>query len=219
MKKQALVIGLGQFGMSLARELTDLGLEVMAVDIREEPVNAAAAFVAEAASFDATDERSLAGTAPQNRDVCVCAIGAEARDASFICTALLRQMGAPRLIARGSNETHERILRMIGAHEVVNPEREFGQRLAAHIAFEGVLGEYPLGEELAVTEIKVPKAFEGRSLRELELPKRHGITIVAVQRENETMIALDPDHKLRPGDILVTVSKRGMAAELMDKFE
>jgi len=219
MSKQALVIGLGQFGMSLARSLTDLGLDVMAVDIREELVNTAAAFVAEAASFDATDERSLAGTAPQNRDVCVCAIGEEARDASFICTALLHQMGAPRLIARGGDATHERILRMVGADEVVNPEREFGQRLAGHIAFEGVLGEYPLGEELTVTELRVPKAFEGRSLRELELPRRHGLTIVAMQRENETMIALDPDQRLRPGDILVTVSHRGMAAKLMETFE
>jgi trk system potassium uptake protein TrkA len=219
MSKQALVVGLGQFGMSLARSLTDLGVDVMAVDIREELVNVAAAFVAEAANFDATDERSLAGTAPQNRDVCVCAIGEEARDASFICTALLHQMGAPRLIARGGGATHERILRMVGADEVVNPERDFGQRLAGHLIHEGVLGEYPLGEELTVTEIKVPKAFEGRSLRELELPRRHGLTVVAMQRENETMIALDPDQRLRPGDLLVTVSLRGMAAKLMEKFE
>jgi Trk K+ transport system NAD-binding subunit len=56
-------------------------------------------------------------------------------------------------------------------------------------------------------------------LRELELPRRHGLTIVAMQRENETMIALDPDQRLRPGDILVTVSHRGMAAKLMEKFE
>jgi len=219
MSKQALVIRLGHFGMSVARSLTDLGLDVLAVDVREELVKIASGFAAEAAAFDATDEASLAGTAPQNRDVAICAIGEEARDASFICTALLLQMGAPRVIARAGDATHERILRMVGAHEVVNPEREFGLRLAAHIAYENVLGEDPLSEGLAVTELKMPKAFEGRTLRQLQLPRLHGITVVAIQRDNDTRVALDPDEPLRPGDHLVAVARRGMVAALMEKFE
>lgn len=219
MSKQALVIGLGHFGMSVARSLTDLGLDVLAVDVREDRVKIAADFAAEAATFDATNEASLAGAAPQNRDVSICAIGEEARDASFICTALLLQMGAPRVIARAGDATHERILRMVGAHEVVNPEREFGMRLAAHLVYENVLGEYPLSEGLSVTELKIPKAFEGRSLRELELPRQHGVTVVAVQRDNETKVAIDPDEALHAEDRLVAVARRGTIAKLMEKFD
>lgn len=127
MKKQAIVIGLGQFGMSVARALSERGVDVLAVDIAEERVRVAAGFAAEAACFDAMDTDALARTSPERREVCICAIGDEAKEASIICTALLRQMGAPRVIARANDDLHERILKLVGAHQVVNPERAFGE--------------------------------------------------------------------------------------------
>jgi len=114
MKKQAIVIGLGQFGMALARTLTERGVEVLAVDTSEERVRLAASFVTEAACFDGTDEAALTRAAPDRREVCVCAIGDDARDASIICTALLRQMGAKKIVARANTDVHMRILRLVG---------------------------------------------------------------------------------------------------------
>ena len=106
MKNQAIVVGLGQFGMSVARTLAERGVEVLAVDIQEDRVRVAASFVAEAACFDATDTEALARTSPDRREVCVCAIGDDAKEASIICTALLRQMGAKRIIARSNDDIH-----------------------------------------------------------------------------------------------------------------
>lgn len=218
MDRQALVIGLGQFGMSLARSLTEVGVDVFAVDREPERVRVAAGFAADAAAFDATDEAALARVAPQRRDVSVCAIGDEAREAAIICSALLRQMGAPRVIARAGTDLVERILLMVGAHEVVNPERAYGQRLAVHIAHEGVLGEYPLSEGLAISELHVPAAFVGRSMAELQLPRRHGVTVVAIQRGTETVTAPDPQRPLASGDVLVVVAKTGAVANLMERL-
>jgi len=217
MHKQALVLGLGQFGMSLVRSLSELRVDVLAVDRKPELVRHASEFASQAATFDATDEAALARAAPSRRDVCICAIGDEAREAAIICTAMLRQMGANRVIARAGDPVLERILRLVGAHEVVNPEHAFGQRLAAQLAHDGVMGEYPLSEGLTITELELPRAFVGRSLLEIELPRRHGITVVAIQRGGETLTAPDPRAPLREGDTLVVVSQTGAVSKLLDR--
>ena len=219
MRKQALVLGLGQFGMSLVRSLSELRVDVFAVDRKPELTRQAAEMAAEAATFDVTDEAALARAAPERRDVCICAIGAEARDASIMCTALLRQMGAKRVIARANDPVLERILRLVGAHEVVNPEREFGRRLAAHLAHEGVVGEYPLSAGIIITELRAPEAFVGRTLIELGLPRKYGVTVVAIQRGDETLPTPDPRAPLKTDDLLIVVSRTGAVAKMMDGIE
>ncbi len=220
MAKQALIIGLGQFGTSVARALSLRRFEVLAVDRNEALVAAAASFVTEATAFDATDEAALARAAPARRDVCVCAIGHEARDASILCTALLRQLGAERVVSRATDELHERILLQIGAHEVVNPERAFGERLANRLAFRGVLDEVPLGDDMVLTELRPPAPLIGRSLIDAALPSRFGITVVAVRRAGEPGGALGPDPR-RPidaGDILVVVAAPRAVSRMLERL-
>ena len=219
MKKQILVIGLGQFGMSLARSLTDMGTEVFAVDKTEARVASAAEFVAEAVAFDATNEAALARTAPDRRDICVCAIGDDSREGSIITTALLRQMGAKHIVARAADPLHERILGLIGAHEVINPERAFGERYASGLAHQGgVLGEFPLAGGMSLVELRLPESLVGRTLAELELPRKHGATVIAVQRGPETLPAPDPTAPLQTGDVLVVVSTHRSVVELAKKL-
>jgi trk system potassium uptake protein TrkA len=221
MPKQALVIGLGQFGMSLARALTDRGFEVMAVDKRQARVQAASAFAAEAVAFDATDEVALAQTAPGRRDISICAIGDESREGAIVCTALLRQLGAKRVISRATDDVLERILGLVGAHEVVNPERAFGERLATRLAFAGVVDELPLGEDLVITEIHPPGALVGRNLVELSLPKRFGVTVVAVRRVDNgqgQVVMPTPHDPIRADDILVLVAPPGQVAKMMERL-
>jgi trk system potassium uptake protein TrkA len=104
MSQQILIIGLGHFGMSLARTLSERGAEVLAVDINKALVEEAADFVTEAIVLDATDEAELAGLEPGKRDSAVCAIGDDSKEASIICTVLLRQMGAPLVISRANDK-------------------------------------------------------------------------------------------------------------------
>lgn len=218
MKRQALVIGLGQFGMSVARALAARQVEVLAVDVREDRVRTASAFVTEAACFDATDESALGRTSPERRDVCLCAIGDEAKEASIICTALLKQMGARRVIARSNDELHARILTLVGASHVVNPEREFGDRFANQILHAGIRGEMSLGEGVLITEVTVPGPFVGRTLGDLRLPKRFGVTVVAIRKGATGAVVMPgPDSTLETDDVIVVVARERAVSQMMEK--
>lgn len=184
-RKQALVIGLGQFGMSLARSLSELRVEVLAVDRNPALLTRSAEFAAESASFDATDEAALASAAPGKRDFCIVAMSAH-RESSIICTALLRQLGAPYVIARAADPVHARILRLVGAHEVVNPDESWGQRMARRLLYRGLMNAIPLGDGLTIVEMQTPAAFVNKTLLDLELPKRFGIAVVAIRRSADS---------------------------------
>jgi trk system potassium uptake protein TrkA len=178
----------------------------------------AAAFVTQVLAFDATESEALAQTAPERREVSLCAIGDESRDASIICTALLRQMGSPRVIARANSDLQARILQLVGAHEVVNPEREFGERFANRVLHSHIVGELPLGEDLIITEFRPPASFVGQTLSDLQLPSRYGVTVVALRRVGEAA-SLSPraNEPMRADDILVVVSQRGAIGKLMER--
>jgi len=221
MSKQALVIGLGQFGMSLARALARNGSDVMAVDIDETHINEVAPYVADAVLMDAMEEESLSGLAPGRRDVCVCAIGDDNREGSIVVTALLKQLGAPHIIARATDDLHARILSLVGADQVINPERNYGERLAVSLSWHHVINILPLGGGLVLTEIETPESFWGRTLTELELPRRFSVTVAAIRREtDEGMVAGVPDPRspLRDGDILMLVSKEEHVRKLTERF-
>lgn len=218
-KQQALIIGLGQFGRALARTLASREVEVIAVDTSELAVQMVADVVADCMVLDASIEASLAQLEPARRDLCVCTIGSEARDAAIVVTALLRQMGAPRVVARANDDTTERILRLVGAHEVVNPERAFGERLATRLLYSDIIEEFPLGDDLVISEIRPPRMLLGRSLRELDLRKRTKISVVAIRREVDGQgRALIPvaDDRILAEDILVVVAPRNAVQQLLE---
>jgi trk system potassium uptake protein TrkA len=215
---QVTVIGLGNFGLSLARALASHGVDVLAVDRDPERVRSVADFVAEALVLDATDADALARTAPEKRDVCVCGIGNESTEASIICTALLRQLGAPRIIARAANPLHARILSLVGAHRVVNPEDDFGVGFARQLAYSRLLAEMPLGDDLHISEIEVPELFAGRTLAELALPRRFSIMVIAVRSGPDGRVQLpDPATPLARGDVLVVVGAAASVARLLER--
>ena len=216
MPQQALVIGLGQFGMAVARSLTDKGVEVLAIDHHRDLVDLAVGLATETLQLDATDEAALAQVMPSRRDLAVCAIGDDSKEASIICTALLRQHGVPRVVARAGNALHARILRMVGAHLVVNPEQEFGERLATRLIHEKVITDMPLGPDLRITELQLPPSFAGQTLMQLALPRRFGVMVVAVRRPGEGAVVLpDAQAVLQPGDNLIVVSREAALAKLM----
>lgn len=221
MRKQALVVGLGQFGMALARSLTERGVDVLAVDIKPELVHTASTFATEAACFNAMDEIALNRAAPQHRDLCICAIGNESREGAIIITALLRQMGAARVVARATDDILERILYLVGAHEVFNVETAFGERLATRLLFESILEEIPLGPDLVITEFNPKPAMIGRTLRELKLRQKFDISIIAVRRIHNghgIIVQPAPDDPIQKNDILVVVAPPGATLKLSSRL-
>ncbi len=219
-KQQVLIIGLGQFGMALAHALTRHGTEVLAVDIDPARVQKAAPHLADAVVIDAMDESALARLRPAARDLCVCAIGETQREASIVVTAVLRQAGARRVVARATNAMHERILRLVGAHEVINPERMMGEQLAGRLAFEGVLSIVPLGDDLVIAEVSVPGPTVGRTLADLKLPRRYRLTVLALRRhegEARKLVLPTADLQIQADDILVVAGPPGAAASFVDR--
>ena len=216
MSQQILIIGLGHFGMSLARTLAEKGAEVLAVDVNKNLVEEASSFVTEAMVVDATDEAELARLEPGKRDSAVCAIGDDSKEASIICTALLRQMGTPVVIARANDKMHQRILHLVGAHQVVNPEQEFGKRFANRLLYRNVIADTNLGEDLHLTEICIQPSMIGKNLIDLALPKRFGVMVVGIRRGTPAKILPpSPEEPLQVGDNLIIVSNESAIPRLI----
>ncbi len=207
MPQQILIIGLGQFGMSLARTLSEKNAEVLAVDPQKHLVEEASAFVTQALIMDATDETALARLKPAKRDAVVCAIGNDSKESSIICTALLRQMGVPFIVARANDKIHYRILQLVGAHQIINPEQEFGKRFANRLLYPHIIADTNIGDDLQLTEICIQPSMVGKTLIELSLPKRFGIMVAAIRRGRPSrIIQPSANEPLQAEDNLLIVS-------------
>ena len=169
MKEQVLIIGLDQFGMSLARALCEKGFQVIAVDTDQKLVNEASNFATDAICLNAIDELSLSKLSPKDRDIVICAIGV--REPSILTVALLKQMGCENIIARASETIHARILKAIGAKYIINPEFEYGKKFASKILFRTIFMDNSSGE-IDFLEIPV-KSFEiDKNILKLKLPDK-----------------------------------------------
>jgi trk system potassium uptake protein TrkA len=194
--------------MALARALSANGFEVLAVDRDAAQVQAAAAFATEALQLDASLPEAMASLAPGTRDLCVCAIGDESREGAILVTALMRQLGGKRVVARATDDLLGRVLAQVGAHEVVQPERDFGERLARRLMYRNYIDQIPLGDDLLVAESQVPPLMVGRTLTQLKLPQRFGIQILAVRQATDGRDALlmpDAQRRFSAADTLVLV--------------
>ena len=215
-KKQILVIGLGQFGMGLIKALSKKNVEVIALDIDQKKVQQASPYTDQAFCCDATDQDTLAQFNPSARDVCICATGDQSKEAAIICTAILKQMGARRVIARANDDLHARILSLVGADEVINPEWAFGERFSNRVINEAILEEMSLGSDLVVTEFRTPRNFERKSLLDLNLRRKYGMTVVAIRSASTGQVQLaHPEEILQKDDILIVVSKTDSVARLL----
>lgn len=196
------VIGLGQFGRAVVRCLAREGQSVLAVDSDPERIDKVADDVDAALSLDATDEEALAGLELERLSCVVVTLGPRAREASILATSLLRQHGVPRIVARAHSYLHARVLRAVGAHEVVDPENEMGERLALRLAFPGIDELVRLGDA-SIAEIEAPETLVGKSLAELELRERHGVTVLAFRRGDDVKANPRADDRVESGDELV----------------
>lgn len=199
------VIGLGQFGRSVAHNLVKQGQAVLAIDSNPErcqmiETDVDAVFVA-----DATNTHALAELGLERMSCVIVAMGVRARDTSIMVTALLRQRGIRRIVSRATNELHERVLLAVGAHEIVNPEQEMGIRLAAHLANPHVLDQFLLDREHAVAEVEAPETFVGRKLQDLALRQRSKIAVILIRRGGKVISTIDEDEAVESGDVLVVL--------------
>ncbi len=178
-KKLICVIGLGQFGNELARELAKF-CDVLALDINEDKVNAIADSVQRALVVDSRDFTSLSALVNADFDDAMVSLGGSL-ESSILCTLHLKKIGLRSIRAKATSEDHAAILRSVGATEIIYPERETARRIAAQIVNPNLLDFIPLGEDFEVMDVAPPASFYGHSLSDLKVRERFGVFIIAVK--------------------------------------
>jgi trk system potassium uptake protein TrkA len=202
--KRFVVVGLGNFGASVAESLHASGHDVVAVDTSEAAVDRISSHAARAAVGDGRDRRVLERLGAKGADAGVVSTGDDIT-ASILAAMALRDLGVREVFVKVISHDHARVMAKMGVTETIFPERESGQRLATRITSAGILNYVRLGRGFSLQEMAVPEGWIGRTLRDLSLPRRYRIGVVAVHDVLRDEIAAipDPDAPLKDSDTLI----------------
>ena len=179
-----IIIGLGNFGASLAEKLTLQGNEVIGIDTRMNKVDALKEKVSHTICMDATDEFTVSGLPLKDTDVVVVAIG-EDQGANIMVTALLKNLEVKRLISRAINPLHEKVLMAIGVDEIVHPEEETAERWAKKLCLSGVVNSFELSDEFSIVEINLPPEYEGKTISEIGIRKKYNLLVLTTIKSTQ----------------------------------
>lgn len=216
MKKSFAVIGLGRFGGSIVYELIEQGMDVLAIDIKEERVNEFLTIATHAVIGDTTDEKVLKSLGISNFDHVIVAIGDDIQ-ASILTTIILKELGVKDVTAKALSDYHEKVLVKIGADRVVHPERDMGKRLAYNMSSNNVLDYLELSDKHSIVEIVAKKPLAGNSIIGLDIRAKYGITIVAIKRENDVIVSPMASEVILENDILIVIGADSDIARFQKK--
>ena len=202
--KQFAVIGLGQFGASVAVTLYSMGYDVLAVDVDADRIDAINGKVTHAAQPDATDEEALRTLGLHNFDVAIVSVGNAVQD-SIMITLLLKEIGVPEVIVEAQTDIHAKALGKIGADKVLFPERDMGQRVAHNLASSNIMDMIELSSDFTLMEIKALDEWVGHSLSELAMRRHYGINVVAIFNESGVNASPKAEDVIEATDVLLVV--------------
>ena len=191
--KTILLIGLGRFGRHIARKLNELNHQVMAVDQNEDRVNAVLPYVTNAQIGNSTSEEFLSSLGVRNFDVCIVAIG-DNFQSSLETTSLLKELGAPKVVARAARDVQAKFLLRNGADEVVYPEKQMAIWTAIRFSSDHIADYISLGDDHAIFEVTVPDNWVGKSIVQLDIRKRYNVNLLAIKQGGKfSMTVITPD--------------------------
>ena len=204
MKKQVAIIGLGQFGSSLAREVFKLGHDVLAIDDDEKKVQNIISDITHAVQADATDEAVLAELGVKNFDIAVVAMG-ESIQNNVLTTVILKKLNVPYVIARAENELHQSILEKIGADKVIFVEREMGQRVAQSLEVKNEFDGVSVIHGYSVVKLEATEQIVDKQIQDMELGRggTYDIAVLLIQRGREVIFSPPLMDVVKAGDILI----------------
>ena len=204
MKKEFVVIGLGRFGGSIARELIHQGADVMVIDSSADRVDEFAHIATQAIVADTTDEAVIKSLGLWNYEHIIVAIG-ENIQASILTTLILKESGVPKITVKAQNDYHEKVLRKIGADFVVHPERDMGIRIANNMMSNNVLDYLELSDEHSIMEIRVNEKLAGHTIIGLDIRAKYGVNIVGIKRGENIIVSPPANEMIENGDILLVI--------------
>ena len=216
MEKNVIVLGLGRFGYAVATKLFEKGVYVTAVDSNYKKVEKIANFVSSAAQGDITEEVSMNSLGINNYDVAIIATGTDI-EASIEATLICKDSGVDKIIAKATSQSHARILKKIGADQIVYPELDTGERLARSLAGSNLLELVQFSNDFSLIEIKAHEDWIGKSLIELDFRKTYKMNVVGFERDGQMLMDIDPSTDIRKGDVLVLIGDNENAKALEEK--
>ena len=213
--KSYAIIGLSSFGHFLAKQLSSSGHQIMVIDKNEDRIERIKSFADKAIIADATDKEILAGLGLADFDSVIVSLGDE-MDASVLVTLYLRELKVPHIIAKALTEDHGKILNIIGATQVVFPERDEAFRLAKTLESDNVLDSIELSDGISIIEIAPPLEFVGHTLGELELRKKYGVLVLIIKEVVPEEIVMVPtaDHMIKDTSILMILGTDDKLAKI-----
>jgi len=179
---QFAVIGLGIFGTEMVKTLANKGCEVLAIDADPNRIAEVSDYATHCVNADATDERVLAQLGLSSFDNVIIGIGRNIQ-ASIMCTLLCKELGANNITAKAINDNHASILTKLGVDRVIVPEADSAVKTATLIAYPQMSDMIELTDELAIVEIDVPTSWVGKSLSELHIREKYGVTVIFILQE------------------------------------
>lgn len=198
------IIGVGRFGESVAKTLTELGNEVLIVDKSQERIQEVSEFVTHAVEADVMDESVLKELGLRNFDVVIVSIGSD-REASIMATLLAKEMGVKKVISKAQSELHGKVLKKVGADKVVFPERDMGTRVAHNLTSTNILDYIELSPDFSILEIGALESWIGKSLKELRLRNKYGVNIIAIKEGVNVNISPSSENIIEEGQIIVMI--------------
>lgn len=214
--KSFVVIGLGRFGMQVAKKLSQQGCEVLALDRSSDLVQQLGEIVTQAVIADARDKEVLRSLGVKDFDCAVVAIGDSLSD-SVLATLNLKELGVPYVICKAHDETHRNVLEKLGADRVVIPEQENADRLAKSLSSTNVLDYIALSSDYGIIEVPVPASWENKSLIELNVRAKLGVNILSVKRGGSITVSPSADYRMAKGDIMLVLGETA-ALEAVQKL-
>jgi trk system potassium uptake protein TrkA len=213
--KQFVVIGLGRFGSSIAKSLSEKKFDVLAIDEDENRVKQMEGTVSQAVVMDATDDKALKELGVADFDTAIVSMGETVED-SIMITLSLKEMGLRQVIVKAKSELHAKILKRVGADRIVFPEREMAERLADSLASPKIFDFIELSETHGIIEIVSPKKFVGKTLSRLKLREKYKVSVIAIKRKvpfskpdgstdfkEEVIIGPGGENEIISGDVLI----------------
>ncbi|MBQ7356838.1 MAG: TrkA family potassium uptake protein [Clostridia bacterium] len=214
--KSYAVFGLGRYGTAVARELSNSGADVIAIDMDESVVNAASTVIPVCKCANITDPEVIKQLGIGNMDVVIIAM-ANCLEASIMAITLCKEAGVKTVIVKCGTEMQQRIFTRVGADKVVFPENESGTRLAKNLVSSGFVDMIDLSDEVSMIELDVMDEWVGKNLIELNLRKKYGMNIVAIRIESEVTSEIDPTAPLTSNMELIVIAKRSKLGKLVKK--
>jgi trk system potassium uptake protein TrkA len=209
-----LVVGLGRFGGAVAETLIGLGSEVLAIDTDARRVQDFSGRLTHVVEADSTDVEALRQLGVRDFQHAVVAIGSDL-EASVLTTAALVDLGIPQIWAKAVTTAHGRILERVGAHVVVFPERDMGERIGHRVT--GKMIDYiELDEGFALVETGPPRALVGKTLEEYGVRAKHHVTVVCIRPDGGSFTYATADTRVGPEDVLVVAGETKAAERFAD---